>query len=520
MRLAHHLLRHVSGVFHFRLIVPTDLQPLLGRRVIKKSLGTRDPTLARWWAYTLGARYAQLFATARSRGSGMAKEPKEGDPSAPPVEKRDVKLRTGSGVEVVDYDCEIRADGSMRLEAKDEADHVRMMAALKAAKECPAWLAQGPLPSAPTRSPDTEGLVDVMERLAHSLSVQAATSAASAPIGVVAPSRPRAIGLAADQWLKSIEGETLRKTMTIKSAAIMGFARHVGMKKLLHEVQREDVHAWVEALRTSGLQTPTLVNKTSYLRGFFTWAVQAGHYPKFPKDENPAMGHVVFRKREKLKRKAMGFRAFTQEQIQTLYAPEALAKLSEGARWGALIGLYTGARVSEVGQLALVDFTVVDGVPCLTITDEGEGQSIKNEASRRTIPIHPDLLTLGLMERVEQLRKDKKTRLFPKVKIGAVNGQGQWLSKAFSRHIEAGGITKPPKGKYGFHSLRKTAIQTMKSAKVPLEWRCAYVGHDLDEEHVETYSGEYGPRQMLETVAPGLSWDISLSEIRHCISKA
>jgi hypothetical protein len=53
VRLAHHLLRHVSGVFHFRLIVPTDLQPLLGLRVIKRSLGTRDPTLARWWAYTL-----------------------------------------------------------------------------------------------------------------------------------------------------------------------------------------------------------------------------------------------------------------------------------------------------------------------------------------------------------------------------------------------------------------------------------------------------------------------------------
>lgn len=39
MRLAHHLLRHASGVFHFRLIVPADLQVLLGRRVIKQSLG-------------------------------------------------------------------------------------------------------------------------------------------------------------------------------------------------------------------------------------------------------------------------------------------------------------------------------------------------------------------------------------------------------------------------------------------------------------------------------------------------
>lgn len=67
MRLAHHLLRHPSGVWHFRLIVPADLQGLLGRRVIKKSLGTRDPVVARAWAYALGAQYAQAFAAARGR---------------------------------------------------------------------------------------------------------------------------------------------------------------------------------------------------------------------------------------------------------------------------------------------------------------------------------------------------------------------------------------------------------------------------------------------------------------------
>jgi len=202
------------------------------------------------------------------------------------------------------------------------------------------------------------------------------------------------------------------------------------------------------------------------------------------------------------------------EQIRALYSPGALAKLSEGARWGAVIGLYTGARVSEVGQLALVDFTTVDGVPCMTITDEGEGQSVKNEPSLRTIPIHPDLLALGLMERVETLRKQGEKRLFPRVKIGSVNGQGDWLSKAYGRHIEAVGIPKPPKGKYGFHSLRKTAIQTMKAAKVPLEWRCAYVGHDLDEEHVETYSGEYGPQEMRDITLRGLKWGLHLPKIQ------
>lgn len=119
--------------------------------------------------------------------------------------------------------------------------------------------------------------------------------------------------------------------------------------------------------------------------------------------------------------------------------------------------------------------------------------------------------------RFKKLRKAGEKRLFPKVKVGAVNGAGNWLSKAFTRHIEAVGIEQPAKGKYGFHSLRKTAIQTMKSAKVPLEWRCAYVGHELDEEHVEAYSGEYEPKEMLGVVASGLGWDLVLPDIRKVL---
>jgi len=493
-------------MWHFRLNVPRDLQAALGLRYIKKSLCTRDPSLARIGAYVLSAKYAQLFARARGVGAVMAKDSKEaGDPIIR-TRKREMILRTGSGIEILDYVCRINADGSASIEANGPEDHALAMEAwTEMAEDVPAFLRQEVSKS----EPEDSSLRSAMEALGASLTQSFAVQKA-AP----APSRPRPIGAAIDRWLKSIEADTLKKTLIIKTAAVMGFARHVGMKKMLHEVRHEDVHAWVEALRASGLQTPTLVNKCSYLRGFFTWAVQAGAYPKFPKDENPAMGHVVFRKQEKKKRKAFGFKAFTLEQIQALYSRGALAKLSEGARWGAVIGLYTGARVSEVGQLALVDFTTVDGVPCMTITDEGEGQSVKNEPSLRTIPIHPDLLTLGLMERVETLRKQGEKRLFPRVKIGSVNGQGDWLSKAYGRHIEAVGIPKPAKGKYGFHSLRKTAIQTMKAAKVPLEWRCAYVGHDLDEEHVETYSGEYGPREMREIVSKGLCWGLNIRALR------
>lgn len=150
-----------------------------------------------------------------------------------------VVLVRGDRFDVVDYVCEVRADGSSRFEADGPEDHSRAMEAFDRGQ---ALRASTPAP---------------------------AVSFAPVP----QHRRTRAIG-AADQWLKSIASDTSQKTLTIKSAAVMEFAQHVGSKKMVHEVAREDVHAWVEALRASGLQTPTLVNKTSYLRGFFEWAVQ------------------------------------------------------------------------------------------------------------------------------------------------------------------------------------------------------------------------------------------------------
>lgn len=110
--------------------------------------------------------------------------------------------------------------------------------------------------------------------------------------------------------------------------------------------------------------------------------------------------------------------------------------LSEAARWGAVLGLYSGARVAEVGQLSLADFITVDGVPCMRFTDEGDGQSLKNDASIRTVPLHPDLLALGVLDRVATLKKAGETRFFPGVKLDGVNGMGQLVEQ---------GVHAPPR---------------------------------------------------------------------------
>lgn len=263
----------------------------------------------------------------------------------------------------------------------------------------------------------------------------------------------------------------------------------------------------VSAHAGRGAATPTLTNKQSYIGGkggFFDWAMASGHYPK---GDNPAAGHVTYSTREKRARKRFGFKAYDSHQVQALFAPAAFEELALSARWASLLGLYTGARASEVGQLLVEDVLAVDGLPCIRISDEGEHQKVKTEVSLRTIPVHPDLVALGFLDWVDALRAQKSARLFPTAKATAVNGQGNWITKAFGRHLEQVG-TNWPNAKRGFHSLRKTLIQELQGAGVVSELRAQLVGHELDDEHHATYSRTFTAREKLEGlkgVSPGLA---------------
>ncbi|WP_157511098.1 site-specific integrase [Frateuria sp. Soil773] len=219
-------------------------------------------------------------------------------------------------------------DGTVELEANGKADHGFAMEAV----DHIGRLDQEPYYQELMRS----------ARAAESQRVLPAPDPAS-KIPVIA------IGKAVTQWLAEIKSSTRPKTFKIKATAVEGFARHYGEKSSLKDAGRIDVGNWVQALRAGGLQTPTIVNKCSYLRGFFDWAKARGYYPPFAKDENPASGQVVYGTREKRKRRALGFKPFTNEQIQALYAPKTMEKgLSEAARWGAWVCKLYGRTLEQL----------------------------------------------------------------------------------------------------------------------------------------------------------------------------
>src|SRR4051812_32816467 len=86
-------------------------------------------------------------------------------------------------------------------------------------------------------------------------------------------------------------------------------------------------------------------------------------------------------------------------------------------RWRAGQGLtgYMGARLEELGQALVSGVVTVGGVLSLDINDQSDGKSVKTTFSRRTVPIHPELLRLGFNRYVATL--DKSGRLTASVRL-------------------------------------------------------------------------------------------------------
>ncbi|WP_367382583.1 DUF6538 domain-containing protein [Stenotrophomonas cyclobalanopsidis] len=490
MRIPHHLSRSSTGRWSFVQRVPVDLQAVLDCRLIKRTLKTKDLVQAHVRAVVLGAGYARLFA--------QLKDQRVAKLSKSDADLLIARLTSSEKLQELTLNRTRQPDGTVteqwQIDSPKDLKLYRQLMELEAQGGATAQ----PRPPVAAFSSFGASHQTTPARQPHAPAIETMT-----------------LGKARDAFLATLKGSTLPKTYTIKKTAIESLVSFLGPKAKVHAITRSDLARWYQDMREKGASTPTLTNKQSYIGGkggFFEWAMASGHYPK---GDNPASGHVSYSQREKRARKKLGFKAYDRGQIQALFAPEALAKMSESARWAALLGLYTGARASEVGQLLVKDVFAEDGIPCLRVSDEGEHQKVKTEVSLRTVPLHPELLKMGFLKWVDDKRKAGESRLFPAAKAAAVNGQGNWITKAFSRHLAEVGKGWEP-AKRGFHSLRKTFIQELQGAGVVSELRAQIVGHELDDEHHSTYSRAFTVREKLRGLgraSPGLlamKWEFQL----------
>jgi integrase len=457
MRLPHHLRKASNGIYYFRLNVPSTLRPQFGKLEIIQSLGTRDPMAAKAWAYALSAKFAVEFQRLRTM-------PK---PSVSDV------LKSARAGETTDYT--ITLPNGMSITANDAADHAMALESIGRLDQVGAFKA--------------------------------------APVAPAMPSIPGIEWVQLSQGIKRhldfIEGKSIPKTFGIKKKALKEF-QYWKKDVALPSITRTDMADYCQFLLDQ-LARNTVTNKFTYLKLFFEDMQSKGLYPR---GDNPAHGQISFGKKERRKRKKKGSEIFTPAELATIFTPDKFLKFKKpNEYWAPLIGLFTGARVSEICQMNLDDFLKIDGIPCFRITDEGAEQSLKTDASNRIVPIHPKLLDLGLLDYVASLRKQGYTQLFPNLQKG-LNGFGDAQSKAFIRHVKREKVT-PKAGKKSFHSFRTTLTQKLQDHRIAPDYRCQYLGHDLDDEHFQAYSRTYTVRELTEVIHPALDFEIDFSSFKQ-----
>lgn len=168
-------------------------------------------------------------------------------------------------------------------------------------------------------------------------------------------------------------------------------------------------------------------------------------------------------------------RPYTHEEIGQIFDPQAFAAWAKDRPhrwWGPLIGLYTGGRVAEVAQMKVADVFMEHGMWCMayrtTVDPDRENLrhqrtrgSMKNHSSIRTFPVPPQLLDMGFLDYVEEVRQAGQVRLFPNLPSGTTRftqedngaGYGVALSRQFTAYLS----TRIERNRgMGFHAFRHT----------------------------------------------------------------
>ncbi len=177
----------------------------------------------------------------------------------------------------------------------------------------------------------------------------------------------------------------------------------------------------------------------------------------------------------------------------------------EAAYWLPLLALWTGCRLEELGQALVADVQEANGVHYLDISDLGEGMSVKTTGSRRSVPIHPELVRLGFLRYVDGRRVAGDERVFPLLRQ---NSYGRWTQNwsKWWRSYARGTVGIADTRKV-FHSFRHTFIRQCRECGIEEEQRIAITGH-AGGTVGRAYGGHYPLRPLAEAMQklryPGL----------------
>ncbi len=223
---------------------------------------------------------------------------------------------------------------------------------------------------------------------------------------------------------------------------------------------------------------------------------------------NPALGFGL-----KPKRKARNERpAWTPEDLAQLFAsPIWTGCFSERRRstpgnniyrnamyWLPILCVFHGARLEEFAQLRRRDVRQEGDIWYFNVTDEAEGQ-LKNEQSRRQVPLHPFVVEIGFLDWLGNPAQKPDALVFSELTPSGPDGKfGQSITKKFCRYRRE---LKLGTDDTVFHSLRHSVVTALIRAGAQQVLRREVTGHKQQGEDEGRYFKGADMDGLLQTVS-------------------
>lgn len=334
-----------------------------------------------------------------------------------------------------------------------------------------------------------------------------------------------------DEWLKEKSREWAKKTLA-GHEAVLGYFIAIAGDKPLNQYTKADGRSFKSVLmrlpanwtkkselqglnlqaaaqRAEEIELPPMstTNVNKYIRfasSFWLWAID---------NYDSGIVNPISGLRVKTNRSAREERdPFSPQELAKLFScPVYTGCLSErnwltpgdvllthsAMFWLPLMALFTGARMGELLQLYVSDIRQKGEIIFLDINADGPDKKLKTRSSGRQIPVHSELIRLGLLAHVETMRQRGHKRVFPDAKMGSDGYYSSVFSKRFARVLNHLGIKH---SQNAFHSFRHNFEDACRNSGVSSEVMNALQGHT---EH--GMAGRYGKGFSIDKLADGVA---------------
>ncbi len=515
-----------NGILYFRREVPEEIRQIIGKREWKVSLKTRDLTEARLRFIGEAHRCEEAFTTARDQLAGHSRVlPSDAPKLADRWAKAVLEEWESDPEALMEFLASTGAGSTAHyVPASDFVDEDSPQALTKVLTEFIRTTLQTlnlPLPNA--ADPARRALEDAFHtrwnelcRLAFtrhngdwcsSLSLPAADQPLAVErekqqTGDSSPKLSEIFKAWADEK-RQLDGDNPSTTKTISTfgATVARFIELFGdlpvsgiTRPMCQEFSTALGKIPTKGEGTKGLTTPQLIAKAeaeglptaslvtvkNRLKAFSAVLAVASRLGYIPENPVTAAGLIqrVARAAQKNQSHGDDDKGYSRAELTTIFTSliytegwkPARADVGQALYWLPLLMAYTGARREELAQLEVADVRKDEdlGIWYLSIAP-GEDKSLKTQSSRRKIPLHPDLLALGLLEYRDSL--PPQGRLFPKLEKHRQDGYGHAFGKLWGKYLrDVVKLESQASPSHGFRHTFKTLCREVGIQEAVHDW--------------------------------------------------